>query len=387
MTSHDDDQTGALHDQAGRKSHILARPPGHLRALPLRYRWETTRRHPYYLVAWENAGRTISANDTTALLMQQAYRLFLGAIGVSGPVISPETPFEALVSESGESPPAWLCGSVQPLSLRGLTGLLLAHLSPATRRQLAELFRASVDGGEDYGDSLTQALLHLLTLESADLDMFADQPIVAISPYSTVHALAADLRHFVDDWRDRHELDEQRVRADRFDEYFAVWDAREGWTGSGYELGDHRRLIDVARRLQISPTTARNRYYSAFELITGHRYSAANWLRIWGPVKFPTDQISEINQAAFRRRMRSGGSRAPTPDAAISPLADRAGITGRIESENDDLAMWVLVDDFQTLLRLGRSDQEIAEELEIHLETVLLLKSRCQELPAAPGIS
>ena len=34
---------------------IIPRPEGQLQDLPLRLRWEATRRHPYYLVFWLNA--------------------------------------------------------------------------------------------------------------------------------------------------------------------------------------------------------------------------------------------------------------------------------------------------------------------------------------------
>jgi DNA-binding CsgD family transcriptional regulator len=379
MTTHDTDQANCQNNEAGRHFGLLGRFPGHLRALPLKYRWEITRRHPYYLMAWESTCQTIMPGEAD-LLMQEAHRVILGAIGVSGPMVAPDTPFDALVSQNGESPPAWLSHSVQPLTLRGLTGLLLAHLSAHTRNQLAELFRSSVDGGEDRADCLIQALLHLQTLESTDLDSFADQPIVAISPHLTVNALTVDIRTFLNEWRDRHGIAEQRVRADKFDEYFAVWDAREGWTGAGYELGDNRRLIEVARRLGITPTTARNQYYAAFELITGHRYSVANWLRVCGPVKYPTDLIVELNETAFRRRVQTRGTRAPVPESVLTSNEDNARISDQIQAENDDAAIWELQEDFQTLLRLGRTDMEIAQELEIRLETVCALKFRIEEL-------
>ncbi len=32
--------------------HFVSRPPYQLRTLPLEYRWEATRRHPYYQAFW-----------------------------------------------------------------------------------------------------------------------------------------------------------------------------------------------------------------------------------------------------------------------------------------------------------------------------------------------
>jgi hypothetical protein len=35
---------------------LVNRPPFQLRSLPVPVRWEVSRRHPYYLLAWERAG-------------------------------------------------------------------------------------------------------------------------------------------------------------------------------------------------------------------------------------------------------------------------------------------------------------------------------------------
>lgn len=377
MTHNDQTPNNGPTEDDGRLPGILARPAGHLRALPLRYRWEVTRRHPYYLMLWEDASRETSIEDEPAAMLRQAQLAILGAIGVSGPLVPPETSIDAIVTRGDGTTPAWLSGSVQPLSMRGLTGLLLAHLTLESRRRLADLFRFSVEGSEEEGENDIEALLRLQSLDCDELDNFSDQPIVAISPVLTVNTLTSELRVFLDEWRERYGVVEQRVRIDKFDQYLAVWDARERWTGSGYGLGDDHRLSDVARQLGITPGTARNQYRAAFELITGHSYSIAKWLRICGPIKYPTTMISDIHGAVMRRRLQPRGARPPVPKSMLTPNADQQGLRRQSPSvENDDIATWELLEDLGVLLRAGRSDSEIAQELEIPVDAIPLLRQR-----------
>lgn len=126
---------------------ILVRPAGQLRSLPVRYRWEVTRRHPYYLETWDKAYREISNEDEVAANLQMAHQAILGAIGISRPVVPPGTSFDSLIAHVDGPTPGWLTGSVQPLSMRGLT-----------RRD-----RGWVTGNESGGPSLQQTRRHLLT--------------------------------------------------------------------------------------------------------------------------------------------------------------------------------------------------------------------------------
>lgn len=383
---------GALNDQSSiGTAHlpgIVPRPAGHLRALPLRYRWETTRRHPYYLAAWDFASGGFSLENERAVVMSMIHLSMLGAIGVSGADVPPDTPFDSLEINLGASAPAWLSGSVQSMSFRGLTGLLLAHLSHESRCHLAELFRRSTESHEEFEEGQLEALLELQQLTCEELDTFADQPIVAISPVVTVNALMTDLGRFLDDWRRRHGLTERRVRVDCFDQYLSVWDARECWTGSGYETGDSHTLAQVARDLGIPLGTARNQYRAAFELITGHPYSVAKWLRISGPIKFPADVMNDINGRVMNRRMQPRHSRPPVPASVIMPNTDQAGSGGLSPAVgNDDLEMRQLIEDLQILYRAGRSDVEIADELELHLNSVRALRGHLEDSLEAVGSS
>lgn len=85
------------------KSHdgfgIYGRSHEFLHDLPVKYRWEFTRRHPYYLSCWElaKAYRHSTASDDPQLktLRHWAF-LMLGYIGVTGEPVDPTTPFEDL---------------------------------------------------------------------------------------------------------------------------------------------------------------------------------------------------------------------------------------------------------------------------------------------------
>jgi DNA-binding CsgD family transcriptional regulator len=142
-------------------------------------------------------------------------------------------------------------------------------------------------------------------------------------------------------------------------------------------LGDDRSLFDVALHLHMSPSTARNQYRAAFQLITGHSYSAATWIRIFGPRKYPPDLMSDINGAVMRRRQQPRGSRPPVPESSLARNAEQSSIIDQSPSAaNHDITLWEIIEDVRTMTRAGRTDTEIAEHLEISLDVVALLKQR-----------
>jgi hypothetical protein len=63
---------------------IVARPPSQLHDLPIRARWEVTRRNPYYLVFWAQA-RAFRLNqlsdDSVESYLQFAAHLILSMMG------------------------------------------------------------------------------------------------------------------------------------------------------------------------------------------------------------------------------------------------------------------------------------------------------------------
>ena len=119
----------------------LARPQFQLRMLPLRMRWEVTRRHPEYFINWalaraEHRGE-ISETEIDNVLRQAAI-VKLGMIGVSGEPPDPATPFDDLGSDELEL--GWLSVAVHPLTTRGMAAILLAVLPKETLGKLGMVF-------------------------------------------------------------------------------------------------------------------------------------------------------------------------------------------------------------------------------------------------------
>jgi hypothetical protein len=61
-------------------------------------------------------------------MLRYAAHLMLGAIGVTGEPVSPDTSFEQLGGESLD--PAFLSGAVQPMTLRAVGTMLINALPP-----------------------------------------------------------------------------------------------------------------------------------------------------------------------------------------------------------------------------------------------------------------
>ena len=120
---------------------IVTRPPFQLRSLPIRFRWEATRRHPYYQDWWQPARKRnleSAPEDPIEELLQTAAVGILACIGVVGEPPDPALSFEEL--EADRLRPGWLSGAVQPITIRGLIGLLLALLPKATLAEIGYLF-------------------------------------------------------------------------------------------------------------------------------------------------------------------------------------------------------------------------------------------------------
>ena len=111
---------------------FVTRPALQLMNYSLEMRWEFTRRHPYYLGLWRivkqfhQEQELYQSGDDQYRLDVMAAKFGLGAIGAGGEPVPPETPF---VEISGEDP-SFLCGSLQPLTIRDMTGIFLTQLSP-----------------------------------------------------------------------------------------------------------------------------------------------------------------------------------------------------------------------------------------------------------------
>jgi len=366
----------------------LPRPPGQLRSLPPRFRWEVTRRHPIYLSFWTSAARFY---EHAPLLQPEEYALrqaavaLLGSIGVSGRPIDPCVEFEAFPNHDAAE--NLLAGSVHPVSNRGLIGLLIGALPKETLAQLGCLFlqRFAADGNED--DQKCAALLQLARRSDPGLDAYVDTPILSISPVASQRVLERDLQQVLEQWRQSRDTPSQRERIDQYPQYLEVWDLREGWRDGAYDNSQELRLREVARHLQRPLSTVNNQYRRAFELITGHPYSPATWLRVFAMVKLLHHAVEVIGNIAQRRPYQSPTLRL-VPDSQISdPHRGGTFVGGHARAPEDD--RWQdLLADLSTFFAEGLSNEEILNQFQISLEhepAIETFRQRLGENPMSDG--
>lgn len=379
---------------------VVHRPADAVYDLPVEFRWEATRRHPYYLVFWSDAAQyrrqqdqpagTLQPEERARLLLQHAAFLMLGAIGVSGDPVDPALTFEDLDGRD-DIDPAFLSGAVQPMTFRTMT---VAMINALPRAELAALGAFLMNaGGQEYAldgdntDGWQQRLLtmsRLAQIPSVAFDSYPDTPLYYIHMGASQRTITRDVEEQVRRWKERRGIGERRVHTSNLAKYLEVWDLREGWTGRGYDRREERTLAEIAQRLGISVSTVASRYRSAFQMITGHEFHPALWYRLVAPLKLSEifNDAASILSAPMRRR-RASPVRRPVPDTALNPREGDARDTGVVESESvicDDHRLTDFLIDLQDLRGRGFSDQEIAERFECGVEAIQYARDRLTEL-------
>lgn len=317
---------------------FLARPPYQLRSLPIEFRWEVTRRHPYYQINWQFAGdehRQSVLPDPLSFLLRQSALAILGLIGVSSEPPNPAKEFAELDAEGMNA--AWLSGAVQPISNRGLFAMLLTALPKETLREIGALLQFAE--GEDASierPKVKQALLALTTFDLPGLDRYPDEPYVSVNPAASERELDECLKRLMKSWKSERGLPDKRVRADQFHKNLEVWDLREGWNAGRYDQGAELSFQEIAARLGRNQRTVVRQYKQAFELVTGHPYSSDSWLAVFRILKF-RELICIIGpQIAGRPK--------PTLPEAEESLAE---------------AFDLFIHGFLTLIKQGRTNEQI----------------------------
>lgn len=343
----------------------VARPQFQLRSLPIPFRWEVTRRHPYYLTCWKTARRHIRREpiqDPREHVMGPAACAVLTAIGVTGEPVDPATPFAELGEDDLHQ--AWLSGVVHPITCRGLAGLLLAVLPKETLGTLGYLF--TVAACDDRDDKMPQLVEAFQTLQQSDkpgLDSFVNEPIVSVNPVASAKQITEAIGELLHDWKAERDLSERRIRSDKFPQYLQVWDLREGWTGSDYDPLAEKTFREIAKVIGETPSTVSNHYRRAFELITGHAYRPGLWYRIimWHKVFL----LNFENSLVSRRRPSKSPTQAPVP---VSRLGADLDVVGSSICSNDNSHSQELIDlmiDIGNLIQEGKSDHQIMGSLEM----------------------
>ena len=361
----------------------LARPQYQLRSLPLRMRWEVTRRHPIYLMFWNDVSRS-PTRDPRELqarqMMANGAAVMLMYIGVSTQNVSPSTEYADLAEENV---PGWMAGSVHPISFRGILGLLLAHLPPTAIREVVEVFELAASLHAEEGVGTVEALLRLRTLSDDIFNQYSDELIVCLSPTASVRQLQADISSAVESFRSRRSISPQRNREDRYEDYLRVWDLREGWVSGEYRADHEHRFEQIATELQESISTVHNRYRSAFELITGHPYSPELWFRVFAPLKVSNVNLGKISEITLRRPSTSRVRR-EVPESIVCPAVDGPSLsTSRPDVPENDQLIDMLIDMGQFVAE-GLSNEDIADRFGIDDSDLTLVEDLCGMLRDRP---
>jgi hypothetical protein len=359
---------------------ILARPQFQLRSLPIATRWEVTRRNPYYFTCWRHA-QAEHRNEPVRILGENLFRkaavIILGQIGVSGEPPDPAITFAEL--GEAELQRGWLSGAAHPVTMRGLAMILLAALPQDAIEELGMLFlQAGLPDVEGKEPNKAQSMMRLTTSKYSGLDDFFDEPIVSINPAASERSINEAIDLLLNEWKRQRKILEQRIRSDKFAEYFEVWDLREGWSNGVYDRTAELTFKEIAEKTKREISTLNNQYCRAFELIVGHPYSREGWLQCFGTIKL--SDIIGSGRARTRRPTAKPTAR-DVPDSVVSPSrankkgGDPPSVVGNVIGDNDG-AFHSLLDDIARLIHLGRNDEQIADELELPKKAVVYLRKR-----------
>ena len=289
---------------------LLLRPPQTLHLLPLAYRWEFTRRHPYYLQGWDLAHRHhagVLADPLAARYGRLAASILMG-IGVSGDPPAPTAGADAL--GLNQLAAVWQEGAVAPLTYRA-AAMQLAELPRESRMAVSAILlnschAAEGERGDDF-DADRRRTLVMALVAAADpvLDRLPNRPFLGVNLFAPLRAIKQAVGSLVSEWKAAQNIGDRRRRPDMLDDYLRVWDLREGWTGGGYDPAREMSFHAIAANLKIPLATAGNHYDSAFDLLSGHPHTFGNWLRLFGVLKL----TGRHGPACLGRRHVGGGSR------------------------------------------------------------------------------
>ncbi len=370
-------RTKAMQDELPREEMpespgVVPRPPSILMELSYEFRWEVTRRHPYYLRYWQLAQQYYQqpSTDLAQKGWQKAAVLILQAIGVSGLPPSPSASAASLCVSSLAA--GWESGAVAPVTLRGLAGLLLMSAPPDLCAGLSEVFLACGSPSDDLPQQRWEILQLLRELRHPALDHVPSSPVVGINAGAPQRVIVKAVESLVRGWKEQRGIPERRRREDKVSKYLAIWDQREGWLQDHYDGGQEKTLRRVAQQARISLATAANRYRSAFRLIVGHEYSPSLWAHIMGLFK-----VSEwLDPSALPKRTLHRPWRQKQRPLILESVLQASGqgrrATGLLNAAytTDDLAFTDLLLDVQELLQDNLSNAEIASRLGVSHEAV-----------------
>ncbi len=337
-------------------------------------RWELTRRHPYYLSLWRTAARFYEPDKATSesiKLFSVGAVLLLARIGVSGPPLDPALPADEVAPAEGAM--TFLAGSIMPAPLRMMANLLAAELEPETLDALGKLFirraelRTRHGGGWAETADGVENLSEFLLLRDYALDSCQRADVVSINLEASDKLLKRDLVTYAKTRRTMRPVRATKIRPAQFRQILDAWDAREGWTGSAYDIPRESHFKNMAFGSRVSVTTLFARYRRAFELVSGHEYSLENWVRLFYVQKLFAGTPRTVTTAGrtkpiIRGRRRTSG---PAPKVVLVgnfEIGRAHELTKQAQNESGYAQLWI---DLVDRLRAGKSNEQIRQELDL----------------------
>jgi|GEM_PF-2378129 len=366
---------------------FVCRPKNQLMLYPVEYRWEFTRRNPYYLILWKEARRYYQeyAQDTIdGRTTGFAAKLAMGVmVGVTGEPVSPTMSFESIAGTD----PIFLCGSLQPLTIRNIVDVLLGQVSPECQQIIGQALLADANCRRDATvpvDQL-QALRNAIRMSiqlnpHLDLQRASDVPLFLMHLDASQETIKQDANRQAKLWKARAAKTSPKVHTGKLADYLEVWDRFEGWADGGYDLGREASFTAIAKQLNASVSTVHDRYCRAFELVIGQTFSPLRWCRTIGMFKVATTRGNTATLfARYTRRIlvsdRVVGLVSPTPlGRPVTGMTDHVAKTAA--SHDDTFEVLDLLEDILALIAAGHSDAHILAELElVHPSSPELVRS------------
>ena len=357
---------------------IVPRSPEVLQLLSPEYRWEFTRRHTYYLLFWKAAAGSDNSAEADSgsveAMLKQAAQLMLANVNFVGQPISPGTSFAEI--DEQELPHAWRSGAISPISIRNIFTGLTSVLPGDTQQAFAELLLQ--DASITEGDS--RARFELFSrIARGDVPGF-DQALpgvgLYINPRAPMRAILSAVEEHVRELKQDLGITETRRRDDKLPEYLEVWDQREGWTGEAYDPTAERTLREISQNTGKPVQTVANRYARAFEYLIGHPFDPLLWARVVGLAKVAGFLGNGICRCARRRAWSKRQRKVDVPDSVVTPVTDNESLSllARAGTPDEQLSVYELLIDIESLLDRGWEVPAICEELELGKEGPPLVK-------------
>jgi len=339
-------------------SQFVWRPPSAVDQLPLRYRWEFTRRHPYYQMFWAIPQASRSTDAVQGSLVEIA-ELILAGVNVTGDTIPPATEWDDLSPDDTWS--IWRQGAISRIQLKGLVAMLAVSLP----KDALESVSVQLWGAAQLDDDDIQGKYNLFrSIAHGDFPGFEDylpDLIVTIRPQATERNISSAISEIVREYREQHDIPSTRTRVDRFDDYLRAWDLREGWHAGAYYKDRERTLEAVAAQARRPRSTVMDHYRSAFQLITGVEYSPEVWLQIVGRFK-----LAGYLGCGYDTISRRGGrTRSIAGDPASGFSSESNFMATCFPSREIDPAEQAMTTEFLDALQSGTSIPDLIRQFDL----------------------